>query len=100
MMEPWLNTLITVFCAVLASSGLWAYLEKRSTKKDAKTQLLIGIAHDRIITLGTQYIERGDITLDELENLNSYLYKPYIKLGGNGSAKRLMDEVLKLPIRC
>ncbi len=61
--------------------------------------MLIGLAHDRILYLGMQYIERGYITQDEYENLYEYLYKPYEKLGGNGSAKRVMTEVNKLPIR-
>lgn len=43
------------------------------------------------------YINRGYITPDEYENLYDYLYKPYEKLGGNGSAKRLMNKVEKLP---
>ena len=38
------------------------------------------------------------ITQDEYENLYEYLYSPYIKMGGNGSAKRVMQEVEKLPI--
>ena len=45
------------------------------------------------------YIERGWITQDEYENLNDYLYKPYFKMGGNGAAKRIMQEVDNLPIR-
>ena len=49
--------------------------------------------------LGMGYIERGWITQDEYENLYEYLYKPYEKMGGNGSAKRVMGEVDKLPIR-
>lgn len=57
------------------------------------------LAHDRIIFLGMHYIERGWITQDEYENLYEYLYKPYEKLSGNGSAKRIMTEVNKLPIR-
>ena len=61
--------------------------------------MLIGLAHDRIMYLGMGYIERGWITQDEYENLYEYLYKPYEKMGGNGSAKRVMDEVNKLPIR-
>ena len=44
------------------------------------------------------YIERGYITQDEYENLYEYLYKPYEKLGGNGSAKRIMTEVDQLAI--
>lgn len=89
---------ITVMCSVLASSGLWTYISKRSDKNDAKTELLIGMAHDRIIFLGRSYIHRGYITQDEYENLHEYLYGPYKKAGGNGSAERVMNEVEKLPI--
>ena len=97
-MEPWFQIIITVFSSVLASSGLWAYLAKRSERKDVKTQMLVGLAHDRILYLGMEYIERGWITQDEYENLYEYLYKPYEKMGGNGSAKKVMKEVDNLPI--
>ena len=97
-MEQWFQIIITVFSSVLASSGLWAYLAKRSESKDVKTEMLIGLAHDRIMYLGMYYIERGWITQDEYENLYEYLYKPYEKMGGNGSAKRVMKEVDNLPI--
>lgn len=93
------NMMITVVCSVIASSGFWAYIQKKQEKKDAKIDMLIGLGHDRIIYLGMLYIERGWITQDEYENLNDYLYKPYEKMGANGSAKRVMLEVDKLPIR-
>ena len=38
------------------------------------------------------------VTQDEYENLRVYLYEPYEHMGGNGSAKRIMQEVDKLPI--
>ena len=98
-MEPWIQMIITIACSVIASSGFWAYLQKNLEKKDVKTEMLIGLGHDRIIYLGLSYIERGWITQDEYENLNDYLYKPYAKMGANGSAKRVMQEVDKLPIR-
>lgn len=60
--------------------------------------MLVGLAHDRIITLGMDYISRGYITHDEYENLYKYLYQPYKELGGNGSAERIIMEVNKLPI--
>ena len=97
-MESWLQILLTIFSSVLASSGLWAYVTKRLEKKDVKTEMLIGLGHDRIMYLGMAYIERGYITSDEYESLYEYLYKPYEKMGGNGSAKRIMNEVNKLPI--
>lgn len=97
-MEYWVQVILTVFGSVIASSGLWAYLTKKAEKKDVKTEMLIGLGHDRIVNLGMVYIERGYITKDEYENLYDYLYKPYEKIGGNGSATRIMNEVNKLPI--
>ena len=97
-MEQWFQILLTIFSSVLASSGLWAYITTRLEKNDVKTEMLIGLGHDRIMYLGMAYIERGYITSDEYENLYEYLYKPYEKMGGNGSAKRIMNEVNKLPI--
>jgi hypothetical protein len=97
-MPPWLQTLLTILGAVAASSGFWAWMTRYLDRKDVKTEMLIGLGHDRILYLGMSYIERGSITSDEYENLYEYLYKPYEKMGGNGSAKRIMSEVDKLPI--
>ena len=91
--------IVSVLCASLATSGLWAYIAKRNDKKDAKTKMLVGLGHDRIVYLGVKYITRGYITRDEYENLHDYLYTPYKALGGNGSAEHIMDEVKDLPIR-
>lgn len=98
-MEIWVQMVLTIIGSVVASSGFWAYIQKKLEKKDIKTMMLIGLAHDRIIYLGMSYIERGWITNDEYENLHDYLYKPYEQMGGNGAAKRIMNEVQKLPIR-
>jgi hypothetical protein len=98
-MATWVQLLITALTAVLASSGFWAFIMKRTEKNDAEARMLVGLGHDRIIELGLKYIQRGWITEEEYENLNDYLYKPYEELGGNGSAKKIMMEVNKLPIR-
>lgn len=94
-----IQSAVTVVCAVLASGGFWAYMTKKQDSKDAKTKLLVGLAHDRIMAQCLKYLERRYITKDEYEDLHTYLYEPYKELGGNGSAKRLIDEVDKLPIR-
>lgn len=99
-MEPWVQeVLLPIVLAVLASNGLWALIGKRRDKNDVERNMLVGLAHDRIIHLGMVYVTRGYITQDEYENLNDYLYQPYEKMGGNGSAKRVMEEVRKLPIK-
>ena len=96
--EDVLQILVTIILSVFSSSGLWAFIQSRRDKKDARNELLVGLAHDRIIFLGMSYIERGEITRDEYENLHDYLYVPYQKMGGNGSAARVMAEVEKLKI--
>ena len=83
----------------MASSGFWAWLQSRKDKKDAKTRMLLGLGHDRIIYLCMRYIDRGWISSDEHEDLMKYLYKPYTDMKGNGTAARLIEEVNKLPIR-
>ena len=93
------SIIIAIVTSALASSGLWAFIQRRIERNDVRTQMLLGLGHDRIVSLGMQYIERGWITTDEFENLNNYLYKPYEDMGGNGSAKRIMDEVRKLPFK-
>lgn len=90
---------VTIMCSFLASSGVWALIQRKLDRKNGYTKMLIGLGHDRIMTLGMMYIKRGWITRDEFENLNDYLYEPYIEIGGNGSAKRIMEEVRKLEIK-
>lgn len=97
-MQHLIEMAVTIICAVFASSGFWAIIEKHRDNKDAKTQMILGLGHDRIIQLCKVYIKQGYITSDDYENLHDYLYKPYEAMGGNGTAKRLMEEVKKLPV--
>lgn len=97
--NPFVQTLVTVICSVFASSGLWALIQKRVDKNDARTRMIKGLGHSQIVEFGMIYINRGWITKDEYEDLYTYLYEPYKALGGNGSAERIMDEVRKLPIK-
>jgi len=92
-------TLLTVVGSVAASSGFWAWLQKRDNKKDAISHLVLGLAHDRIVFLGMSYVDRGWITKDEYEDFFKYLYTPYSEFGGNGLAEKVKNEVTKLPIR-
>lgn len=96
-------TMITIMSSVFASAGFWSFLtytfEKKNRRRAAEIEMLRGLGHDRIIYLCLQYIDRKSISHDEYENLNEYLYQPYVGLNGNGTAKRLMEEVNKLPIK-
>ena len=104
-MEPWLQTLLTI---------LGRYLLLLDFGHISKSE-----ANEKLLRISTTILKRkcslvwlmialsisvwptsrgGYITQDEYENLYEYLYKPYEKLGGNGSAKRIMTEVDQLAI--
>ena len=103
------NIVVIIITTVFASTGFWTFLSARFSSKDTRrakedeqlelqSQMLKGLAHDRICYLGEKYCERGYITKDEYENLHDYLYVPYQKLKGNGTAEKIMGEVQKLPL--
>lgn len=95
MVEFYKELIMAIITTALASSGLWVLIQSIISKKSAKTKMLLGLGHDRIMALCMEYLERGDwITKDEYENLHDYLYLPYEESGGNGSAKRAMEEVI------
>lgn len=98
-MPPWAEMFIAIIVAAVGSSGLWNYINKRQERKSASHRLLTALAHDRIVDLCHEYLDREWITTDEFENLHDYLYASYVEMGGNGTAKRLMKEVEKLPTR-
>lgn len=95
--------IVSIVGAVFASTGFWAFLtniiQNKKTKESAEGQMLKGLGHDRICYLGESYIQRGYITKDDYENLHDYLYLPYKKLGGNGTAEKIMKEVERLPLK-
>lgn len=120
--------IITIIVAIIGSNGLWsclqAFFARRREKKKGKKpdiaammqkqneiiekqndtverqkDMILGLGHDRIVFLGSKYLEQGYITKEQYEDLNEYLYQPYLKLGGNGTAKKVMSEVEKLPMR-
>lgn len=90
---------VTVVCAVVASSGFWSYIQKKSRYLNSERRMLMGLGHIRIMDLGMKYINRGYITHEEYQDFRKYLYEPYRDMGGNGSAERVMRELDKLPIK-
>lgn len=95
---PISQIILTIVTALLASSGLWAFLGKRLDRNNSERELIVGIGHIELVFFGMQYIERGWITRDEYETMQG-LYEPYVKLGGNGSGTKIMKELENLPIR-
>ena len=90
--------LIILVTSIIASQGIWTLVGARIGLRSSRIELLKGLAHDRIIHVGRNYIKRGWISYDEYEDFMVYLYDPYAKLGGNGLAEKVIEDVKKLPI--
>ena len=107
-MEPEMQTIITAVVSALTSSGVVSlvlyFLQRRDKKKEkeesmesATSKMLLGLGHDRILSITDRLVKRGSITLKEKRNLE-YLWKPYNDLGGNGDCKIGYDACQKLPV--
>lgn len=99
MDEVWVRVIIIITGSILGSGGLWAFLQNRDTKRSASTRLMMGLAYAELVRRGQEYMDRGSITRDELEDYLKYFYAPYKDLGGNGVAERYMHGVTQLPVR-
>jgi hypothetical protein len=107
-MDPQTITLITAVVAGLTGSGITGLIQffitrhdRRITKKEnadsAQSMMLLGLGHDKILSLTDQFVNRGGITLKEKRNLD-YLYKPYVRLNGNGDCKIGYDACQELEV--
>lgn len=97
MTMTWYEFVLTLVGAILASNGLWSLISRGLDKKSDKDKLLMGLAYSEIITRTEKYLERGYISTDEFNELDRYLYGPYKRRGGNGTAARNMEHVKTLP---
>lgn len=93
---------LAVVLAILGSNGLWtvvnSILTNRKDKKSVERQAMLALLHDRLYRLCQNYIKQGYVTVGQLDNL-MYLWQPYEGLGGNGTGKKLYDQVLQLPLK-
>lgn len=94
------HEIILPIVLTLLGSGIWTFLiewvKLRSEKVSTERKMLLGLGHDVLFQRLTYYLERGYIEPNELENVE-YVYKPYLRLGGNGTCTLLYDKVCSLP---
>lgn len=91
--------IISATAAVFASSGFWAYITHRRDKNTAEKKILLGLAHDKLISQSTRYIHRGFISHEEYGELLKNLYEPYKEMGGNGTVEKMIKGVHDLEVR-
>lgn len=97
--DAWFRAFTIVTSTIFGTGGFLAWIRSKDSTNQAKTRLMMGVAYDKITTLGGSYIDRGSVTKDEYEDLYNLFYKPYTDLGGNGVCTRIMNQVERLPFR-
>ncbi len=116
-MDPTIAVILTSSVVGVTISSIFAFVQFLITRKDEKkknkaenlkeieerleklSDLCMGLAYDRIIHVGSGYLSRGWITIDEREDFRKYLWSPYHNAGGNGSGDAMMHAIDALPIR-
>ena len=65
----------------------------RAEWERAMQKALLATLHNQLLFLCLQYLEAGEITADELDNL-TLLYDPYVALGGRPASSPMRPEPL------
>lgn len=77
-------------------------IKKNKTQTETRFKNLeaanIAILHNEIYKQCSYFIDQGEITIDDLDNLE-YLWDGYHGLGGNGTGELLYNRVRELPLR-
>ena len=106
---------ITLLVGIFGSTGFWSWKvsknEKNSqvykrieeiegnvnTHMESVEKAFMGLTYINIVKTCEYWIERGWVEADDVRDLEHYLYDPYRKSGGNGTAERLFRKASELP---
>ena len=92
-----LGTIIpTAIGAVLGFLG--TNLKKNKKKDLAIENAVQALLRNELIRRYREYKAKGEMTILDRENIEA-MFKQYKNLGGNGTVKELMDELLEVPTK-
>lgn len=95
-MEPW----IAITIAVIGSQSLVELIKWIANRKKPKPadKLLVALAQDRIVYVGSGCITQGYITKNQLSVLTS-IWNPYNEMNGDGMADTIYERCKHLPLK-
>ena len=80
-------------CTILSACVIWLFRQASAYRAGMRALL-----RDRIIDRCNHYLAHGQIPVYGMENIEN-MYAAYAAIGGNGAAKKLVEEVRDLPTR-
>lgn len=98
--EYWQPSLYSVLVFIVAKLGdkLWEALNLIVQRQRLYEKAILAILHDRLFQACQYHLRVGEISAEELKNLE-HLYENYHKLGGNGTGTELYNRCLELPLK-
>ena len=87
--------IMSIILAVLQRK--WAKADNNDKRIEALVDAQKVLMIDRVKHLGKSYIEAGEISFDDKDNVLE-MHKAYKALGGNGHLDTIMHEVEKLKV--
>ena len=96
IVKYWLEVVLGVVTAAIGR--ICRKLKRKVDEQDLIKAGMMAILHDRIFQAGRDYIEKGEITFEEIKNIE-YLYNSYHALGGNGTGTEIWERIKNLPVK-
>lgn len=94
--QYWLEVIFGL--AIAGLSFCFNSLRKRLKEQKQIKEGLVAILHDRLFQSGMYFIEKGEITVSALDNIEG-IYRAYHNLGGNGTGTEIWERVKELELK-
>ena len=100
IVKYWIEFLLTGItgCSAYMLKKVYADFKRDRTEQEVLKAGMKALLHDSLFHNCEQYISKGEITVDELDNLTT-LYESYHALGGNGTGTALYERCKNLKIK-
>lgn len=82
---------------IFASTGFWTLINRILDKRSDRRMMVLGLTYLGIKMSCKAILDRGYVQMEELEDLEKYLYEPYKRMGGNGTAEAMLMKIKQLP---
>ena len=82
---------------IFGSVGFWTFVQHLMDKHSTRNKAITGLMYLGIKMSCMALINRGWASMEEIEDIEKYMFEPYKELGGNGTAEILMNKVKALP---
>ena len=97
ILKYWIEVILGIVVGILAK-GFKKTIDHIHERTEEQEQIKIGlvaILHDRLFQSGMYFLDKGEISVSELDNI-AEMYEAYNKLGGNSTGTEIFKRLQEL----